>query len=85
MNTNNPMQWTMQAKLNAVNDTSNTLKNDAKTLLISLNDFYDTMQDMQVENDAEQTRLFNEAMIAYKKLNEACGTLIAYEQNKYKS
>lgn len=79
------MQWTMQAKLNAVNDTSNTLKNDAKTLLISLNDFYDTMQDMQVENDAEQTRLFNEAMIAYKKLNEACGTLIAYEQNKYKS
>ena len=58
------MRWTMQAKLNAVNDTSNTLKNDAKTLLISLNDFYDTMQDMQVENDAEQTRLFNEAIIS---------------------
>lgn len=57
------MQWTMQAKLNAVNDTSNTLKNDAKTLLISLNDFYDTMQDMQVENEAEQTRLFNTSLL----------------------
>lgn len=56
------MQWTMQAKLNAVNDVSSDLT-----------------------NDAEQTRLFNEAMNAYKKLNEACGTLIAYEQNKYKS
>lgn len=44
------MQWTMQAKLNAVNDTSNTLKNDAKTLLISLNDFYDTMQDIMMQN-----------------------------------
>lgn len=77
------MQWTMQAKLNAVNDTSNTLKNDAKTLLISLNDFYDTMQDMQVEDDAEQTRLFNEAINAYKTLNDACGALIAYEKNKY--
>lgn len=40
---------------------------------------------MQAEDDAEQTRLFNEAMNAYKKLNEACGTLIAYEQNKYRS
>lgn len=47
------MQWTMQAKLNAVNDTSNTLKNDAKELLIDLNDFHDTMQDIQAENDAE--------------------------------
>lgn len=79
------MQWTMQAKLNAVNDTSNTLKNDAKTLLISLNDFYDTMQDMQVEDDAEQTRLFNEAINAYKAFYDACGALIAYEKNKYQS
>ena len=40
------MQWTMRAKLNAVNDTSKKLKNDAKTFLISVNDFYDTMQVM---------------------------------------
>lgn len=79
------MQWTMQAKLNAVNDTSNTLKNDAKELLIDLNDFYDTMQDMQVDDDAEQTRLFNEAINAYKAINAACGALIAYEKNKYQS
>lgn len=85
MNTNNPMQWTMQAKLNAVNDVSNDLTNDTEALLMALHDFNDTMLDMQAEDDAEQTRLFNEAMIAYKKLNEACGTLIAYEQNKYKS
>lgn len=85
MKNNNPMQWTMRAKLNAVNDTSNTLKNDAKTLLISLNAFYDTMQDMQVEDDAEQTRLFNEAINAYKAFNDACGALIAYEKNKYQS
>lgn len=79
------MQWTMQAKLNAVNDTSNTLKNDAKTLLISLNDFYDTMQDMQVDDDAEQTRLFNEAISAYKAFTDSCGALVAYEKNKYQS
>ena len=85
MNTNNPMQWTMQAKLNAVNDVSNDLTNDAEALLMALHDFNDTMLDMQAEDDAEQTRLFNEAMNAYKKLNEACSTLIAYEQNKYKS
>lgn len=85
MNTNNPMQWTMRAKLNAVNDVSNDLTNDTEALLMALHDFNDTMLDMQAEDDAEQTRLFNEAMNAYKKLNEACGTLIAYEQNKYKS
>lgn len=85
MNTNNPMQWTMQAKLNAVNDVSSDLTNDAEALLMALHDFNDTMLDMQAEDDAEQTRLFNEAMNAYKKLNEVCDTLIAYEQNKYKS
>ena len=35
--------------------------------------------------DAEQTRLFNEAICAYKAFNAACGALIAYEKNKYQS
>lgn len=43
------------------------------------------MQDMQVEDDAEQTWLFNEAINAYKAFNDACGALIAYEKNKYQS
>ena len=50
MNTNNPMQWTMQAKLNAVNDVSNDLTNDAEALLMALHDFNDTMLDMQAED-----------------------------------